>query len=74
MEILPSYARPLFLRLARELETTETFKPKRAVYVEQGFDPGQVADPLYVYDTERQAYVALDGNRYAAIESGAIRF
>ncbi len=74
LEILPSYARPLFLRLARELETTETFKPKRAVYVEQGFDPGQIADPLYVYDTERQAYVALDGNRYATIESGAIRF
>ena len=40
LETLPRYARPLFLRLAREIETTETFKPKRRIYVEQGFDPG----------------------------------
>ena len=39
LETLPRYARPLFLRFAREIETTETFKPKRRVYVEQGFDP-----------------------------------
>ena len=73
LEILPRYARPLFLRLAREIETTETFKPKRRVYVEQGFDPERVEDPLYVFDRERQAYVALDGNRHKAIRNGTMR-
>ncbi len=74
LETLPRYARPLFLRLAREIETTETFKPRRRLYVEEGFDPARVADPLYVFDGERQAYVALDANRHAAIQSGDMRF
>ena len=44
LETLPPYARPLFLRLAQQIEATETFKPKRRVYVEQGFDPERVED------------------------------
>ena len=73
LETLPRYARPLFLRLAREIETTETFKPKRRVYVEQGFDPERVEDPLYVFERERQAYVPLDQNRHEAIRNGTMR-
>ena len=73
LETLPRYARPLFLRLAREIETTETFKPKRRVYVEQGFDPERVEDPLYVFERERQAYVPLDANRHEAIRNGTMR-
>ena len=74
LETLPKYARPLFLRLAAEIETTETFKPKRRVYVEQGFDPERIADPVYVYDSERHAYVLLDTDRHAAIRNGSMRF
>ncbi len=74
LENLPRYARPLFLRVAREIEMTETFKPKRRVYVAQGFDPGRITDPLYVFDNEAQAYVALDADRHAAIQNGAMRF
>ena len=73
LETLPRYARPLFLRLAREIETTETFKPKRRVYVEQGFDPERVEDPLYVFEREREAYVPLDANRHEAIRNGTMR-
>jgi fatty-acyl-CoA synthase len=73
LEALPRYARPPFLRLAREIETTETFKPKRRVYVEQGFDPKRVEDPLYVFERERQAYVPLDTNRHQAIQDGTMR-
>ena len=73
LETLPRYARPLFLRLAREIETTETFKPKRRVYVEQGFDPERVKDPLYVFEREQQAYVPLDANRHHAIRNGTMR-
>ena len=35
--------------------------------------PARVADPLYVYDAEREAYVALDAARFAAIASGDAR-
>ena len=74
LETLPRYARPLFLRLTHEIDATETFKPKRRIYLEQGFDPERVKDPLYVFEHERQAYVPLDEEHFTAIETGGIRF
>src|ERR1700722_2312931 len=71
---LPRYAWPLFLRIAAgEIETTETFKPKRPIYVAQGCDPARIEDPLYVLDNERRAYVPLDARRYEAIRKGLLR-
>ena len=74
LEALPRYAWPLFLRIAAgEIETTETFKPKRPIYVAQGCDPACVEDPLYVVDNERRGYVPLDAGRYDAIRKGLLR-
>ena len=41
MEVLPRYARPLFLRVSAAILATETHKPKRGVYAAEGFDPAQ---------------------------------
>jgi fatty-acyl-CoA synthase len=46
LEILPKYARPLFIRFATEIETTETFKPKRRDYVDQGLTPNASTIPF----------------------------
>ena len=74
LETLPRYAWPLFLRIAAgDIETTETFKPKRPIYIAQGFDPAWIEDPLYVLDNERRAYVPLDVGRYEAIRQGVLR-
>ena len=70
---LPRYARPLFLRIRPALEATATFKPVKRALAAEGFDPARVADPLYVYDSEREAYVALDAQRCAAIANGDAR-
>ena len=70
---LPRYARPLFLRVRPALEATATFKPLKRALAEAGFDPTKVADPLYVYDVEREAYVALDAPKYAEIVNGEAR-
>jgi fatty-acyl-CoA synthase len=74
LQALPRYAWPLFVRLAAgEIETTDTFKPKRAIYVAQGFDPARIEDPLYVLNHERRAYVPLDAEQYDAIRKGVLR-
>jgi fatty-acyl-CoA synthase len=73
MESLPRYARPVFLRLVGEIAKTETHKPKRGVYVNEGFDPSKVDDPLFVYDAERRTYEPLDAQRYEAIANGRMR-
>jgi fatty-acyl-CoA synthase len=70
---LPSYARPIFLRILATLETTGTFKPRKQVLIEAGFDPARVGDALYVDDQRARAYVPLDRALYQAISEGAFR-
>jgi fatty-acyl-CoA synthase len=73
-ERLPAYARPLFVRLAAGLETTETFKTRKQAMVDEGFDPDRITDPLYFDDRAGGAYERLDAAAFAAIAAGDIRF
>jgi fatty-acyl-CoA synthase len=70
---LPAYARPVFLRLRGEIETTATFKHRKNELARDGYDPAAIADPLYVHDPERRAYVRLDAALYRRIRTGQIR-
>jgi fatty-acyl-CoA synthase len=72
-ERLPEYARPLFLRIRSELETTSTFRPKSQDLARQGYDPSTTSDPVYFNDHVRQAFVRLDADIYQRIQSGEIR-
>jgi len=68
---LPAYARPLFLRLVKSLAVTETFKQKKQILAQEGFDPGAIADPLFA--DCGTGFVPLDGALYVRISSGLIR-
>jgi fatty-acyl-CoA synthase len=70
---LPGYARPVFLRLLRNIESTGTFKPRKQELVQAGFDPSRIGDPLYFDDQRSQAYVPLDAALFAAISAGTLR-
>jgi fatty-acyl-CoA synthase len=70
---LPSYARPVFLRLLSSIEATGTFKPRKQDLVSGGFDPALIKDPLFFDDARLQCYVPLDAALFAAIVSGRVR-
>ncbi len=70
---LPSYARPLFVRVMPEMQTTGTFKLKKTDLQKEGFDPRTVHDPLYFLHPERQEYVPLDLALHDAISTGRLR-
>jgi fatty-acyl-CoA synthase len=70
---LPSYARPIFVRLGKELETTGTFKHRKVDLVKEGFDPETVPDPVLFADPSAKSYVPLAPDRYAKIIAGEIR-
>ncbi len=70
---LPAYARPVFLRLVRKVDSNSTYKACKQALIEQGFDPGRIADPLYFNDPRTQAYVTLDSELFEAISSGRLR-
>ncbi len=68
---LPPYARPVLLRLCDDLQTTQTFKLKKANLAEAGFDPVSIADPLYWL--EAGAYRPLTAEVHSRIMSGDVR-
>ena len=70
---LPDYARPLFLRIRREMDVTSTFKQKKIDFVGQGFDPAITADPIYFDDPSTKAFVPVDRALYQRIRDGEIR-
>jgi fatty-acyl-CoA synthase len=70
---LPAYARPIFLRIQREIETTSTFKQRKLDLVKQGFDPGSIDEPMFLLHPQHQSYVPLDASTHSAILSGQIR-
>lgn len=67
---LPNYARPVFVRVLRRLETTCTFKVKKADLQRQGFDPTACTDLLLFRHPESREYVPLDPGLHEAILSG----
>jgi fatty-acyl-CoA synthase len=70
---LPDYARPVFVRLCAEIVTTGTFKPVKATLAREGY-AASITEPLFCLDRARGAYVPLDADLRARIESGALRW
>ncbi|HEX3429911.1 MAG TPA: long-chain-acyl-CoA synthetase [Rhizomicrobium sp.] len=70
---LPTYARPLFVRLMPEIGITGTFKHRKIDLVEEGFDRSHVANPLFVFNAQTKTYEPLDDARYADIVAGRFK-
>ncbi|MEM7219345.1 MAG: long-chain-acyl-CoA synthetase [Pseudomonadota bacterium] len=74
VQSLPPYARPVFVRLQRELEVTGTFKLLKGDLRKQGYDTAQIEEPVYVMKPGAGRYEPLDPDYQRAIESGAAGF
>jgi fatty-acyl-CoA synthase len=68
---LPHYARPVFVRLAKTLETTGTFKYRKVDLAADGFDPA-VVSPVYVRGG-KGGYQKLTAEGFEAIRNGETR-
>ncbi|NWR81770.1 S27A1 protein, partial [Centropus unirufus] len=69
-KVLPPYARPVFLRLLPQVDTTGTFKIKKTRLQREGFDPHQTSDRLFFLDIKLGKYIPLDECLYERICSG----
>jgi len=70
---LPHYARPVFLRLSKESDTTSTFKFKKTNLVKAGFDPKNISEPLFYADPATDEFKPIDGDVFNGILDGSIR-
>jgi fatty-acyl-CoA synthase len=69
---MPSYARPIFVRLQGEIETTGTFKYRKIDLVTEGFDPALVRDPLYFRDPAK-GYVKITKAIHTKLMAGGYK-
>jgi fatty-acyl-CoA synthase len=70
---LPEYARPIFLRICGEIETTATFKPKKQELAHEGYDPAVTTDAIYFNDRVSQSFVRVDAILYERLQTGTVR-
>lgn len=70
---LPSYARPIFLRIVKELEMTGTFKLKKVNLQKEGFDPSKIQDKIYFLSGNKE-YIEITPELYQEIISGSRKF
>ena len=73
-EQLPSYARPVFLRIQPEMDTTGTFKMVKGELRKEGYDLEQVTDALYVMKPGSKVYEKLSAELAATIKAAAAGF
>ena len=69
---LPHYAVPLFIRLIPSADLTGSFKLKKVMLRNEGFDIS-LPDPLYVLDPASKDYVPLSEEIYQKLQSGTMQ-
>jgi citronellyl-CoA synthetase len=68
---LPKYARPIFVRIIEEMDTTGTFKLKKNDLREQAFDITSITDIVYCLKPNCNTYEPLDNDWLEQINSQA---
>jgi len=70
---LPHYARPVFLRLSTESDTTSTFKFKKTNLVKAGFNPANISEPIYFSNPTTDSFEPVTPEIYTKIIEGGVR-
>ncbi|CAH0557667.1 unnamed protein product [Brassicogethes aeneus] len=69
---LPSYARPIFIRILQKLDMTGTYKLKKNDLQKESFNPGTISDKISYLDNTG-SYSPVTPEVYDKINSGLIR-
>uniref|UniRef100_A0A3Q3XBU1 Very long-chain fatty acid transport protein n=1 Tax=Mola mola TaxID=94237 RepID=A0A3Q3XBU1_MOLML len=69
---LPSYARPIFLRLTPSVDTTGTFKLQKTRLQREGYKPRGWTEKIYFLNSRAGSYEAVTDELYGAIMEGRV--
>ncbi|XP_006631709.2 long-chain fatty acid transport protein 1a [Lepisosteus oculatus] len=72
LKVLPPYARPVFLRISPQVDTTGTFKIQKTRLQKEGFDPRHSSDRIFFLAARAGGYKTLDEELYSAIIGGKV--
>lgn len=71
---LPAHARPVFIRLQQQAETTVTFKLVKGALRKKAYHLDQVSEPIYILKPRTSVYQLLDKATYQQVLAGTIGF
>ncbi|KAM8879303.1 long-chain fatty acid transport protein 1-like [Spinachia spinachia] len=69
---LPSYARPVFLRLVPSVDTTGTFKIQKTRLQREGYKPRDSSEKIYFLNSRAGRYELVTDELYEAIMEGRV--
>ncbi|XP_038836595.1 long-chain fatty acid transport protein 1-like [Salvelinus namaycush] len=69
-QALPPYARPVFLRISPQVDTTGTFKIQKTRLQREGYDPRVSTDQIYFLNSRAGRYEAVNEELHSAIVEG----
>ena len=70
---LPTYARPVFLRLQPHIEVTGTFKYRKMDLVTDGYDPGRTKVPTY-FRSSPKGFIKVTKTVWEKLQAGGYKF
>ncbi|MCJ8746055.1 hypothetical protein PDJAM_G00137460 [Pangasius djambal] len=71
-KVLPPYARPVFLRISPQVDTTGTFKIQKTRLQKEGFDPRITEDQIYFLNSRAGRYEVVTEEIYNALGENRI--
>lgn len=71
-QALPSYSRPVFLRISPQVDTTGTFKIQKTRLQREGYDPRHTTDRIYFLNARAARYEVVDEELYNSITEGKV--
>ncbi len=71
---LPVYARPIFLRLQADAETTGTFKYKKVDLVKEGYSLDEIDEPVFVRRPGSDRFEPLTPDLKQEIDAGNVKY
>uniref|UniRef100_A0A3P9IE83 Very long-chain fatty acid transport protein n=1 Tax=Oryzias latipes TaxID=8090 RepID=A0A3P9IE83_ORYLA len=71
-QALPSYARPVFLRLMPSVDTTGTFKIQKMRLQKEGYKPNATSDRIYFLNSRAESYELVTEELCKAIDEGKV--
>jgi fatty-acyl-CoA synthase len=71
---LPSYARPVFVRIQPTIKTTGTFKHRKVDLVREGFNPARTEQAVYFANPKTRRFERVTPDRYLEIQRGEYQF
>jgi acyl-CoA synthetase (AMP-forming)/AMP-acid ligase II len=72
-QVLPAYAVPIFVRVMQTQKTTSTLKIRKVELRQQGFDPAEIREPLFVLLHRDKGYEALTVESFHRIQDGTLK-